>query len=54
MVEIHQMSSANGVSQMCELKDGREHLRQRFGRFSPGGAHLLNVLFMQSHLFLNQ
>jgi copper(I)-binding protein len=40
-VEIHQMSSANGVSQMRELKDGVNIPPNGSVAFSPGGYHLM-------------
>jgi copper(I)-binding protein len=40
-VEIHQMSSANGVSQMRELKDGVNIPANGSVSFSPGGYHLM-------------
>jgi periplasmic copper chaperone A len=40
-VEIHQMSSANGVSQMRELKDGLNIPADGSVAFSPGGYHLM-------------
>jgi copper(I)-binding protein len=40
-VEIHQMSSANGVSQMRELKDGLNIPANGSVEFSPGGYHLM-------------
>jgi hypothetical protein len=40
-VEIHQMQSANGVSQMRELKDGLNVPANGSVRFSPGGYHLM-------------
>jgi len=40
-VEIHQMSSANGVSQMRELKDGVNIPANGSVAFSPGGYHLM-------------
>jgi copper(I)-binding protein len=40
-VEIHQMSSANGVSQMRELKDGLSIPAHGSVAFSPGGYHLM-------------
>jgi copper(I)-binding protein len=40
-VEIHQMSSANGVSQMRELKDGLTIPANGSVSFSPGGYHLM-------------
>jgi periplasmic copper chaperone A len=40
-VEVHQMSSANGVSQMRELKDGLAIPPHGSVGFSPGGYHLM-------------
>jgi periplasmic copper chaperone A len=40
-VEIHQMSSENGVSQMRELKDGVTIPANGSVGFSPGGYHLM-------------
>jgi copper(I)-binding protein len=40
-VEVHQMSSANGVSQMRELKDGLAIPAHGSVAFSPGGYHLM-------------
>jgi periplasmic copper chaperone A len=40
-VEVHQMSSANGVSQMRELKDGLAIPAHGSVGFSPGGYHLM-------------
>jgi hypothetical protein len=40
-VEIHQMSSANGVSQMRELKDGLNIPANGSVGLSPGGYHLM-------------
>src|ERR1700760_329129 len=40
-VEIHQMSSADGVSQMRELKDGLNIPANGSIGFSPGGYHLM-------------
>ena len=40
-VEIHQMSSENGVSQMRELKDGLNIPANGSVAFSPGGYHLM-------------
>jgi periplasmic copper chaperone A len=40
-VEIHQMSSENGVSQMRELKDGLSVPAKGSVGFSPGGYHLM-------------
>jgi periplasmic copper chaperone A len=40
-VEIHQMSSENGVSQMRELKDGVNIPANASVGFSPGGYHLM-------------
>jgi copper(I)-binding protein len=40
-VEIHQMSSENGVSQMRELKDGLDIPAKGAVAFSPGGYHLM-------------
>jgi copper(I)-binding protein len=40
-VEIHQMSSENGVSQMRELKDGLSIPAHGSVGFSPGGYHLM-------------
>jgi periplasmic copper chaperone A len=40
-VEIHQMSSENGVSQMRELKDGVNIPANGSVAFSPGGYHLM-------------
>jgi copper(I)-binding protein len=40
-VEIHQMSSVNGVSQMRELKDGLSIPANGSVAFSPGGYHLM-------------
>jgi periplasmic copper chaperone A len=40
-VEIHQMSSENGVSQMRELKDGVNIPANGSVGFSPGGYHLM-------------
>ena len=40
-VEIHQMSSENGVSQMRELKDGLNIPANGSVSFSPGGYHLM-------------
>jgi copper(I)-binding protein len=40
-VEIHQMSSENGVSQMRQLKDGVNIPAQGSVGFSPGGYHLM-------------
>jgi periplasmic copper chaperone A len=40
-VEIHQMSSANGVSQMRELKDGVNIPANGSVGLSPGGYHLM-------------
>ena len=40
-VEVHQMSSANGVSQMRELKDGLSIPAHGSVVLSPGGYHLM-------------
>jgi copper(I)-binding protein len=40
-LEIHQMSSANGVSQMRELKDGLDIPANGSVGLSPGGYHLM-------------
>jgi periplasmic copper chaperone A len=40
-VGVHQMSSANGVSQMRELKDGLAIPPHGSVGFSPGGYHLM-------------
>jgi periplasmic copper chaperone A len=40
-VEIHQMKSENGVSQMRELKDGLDIPAHGSVGFSPGGYHLM-------------
>ncbi len=40
-VEIHQMSSENGVSQMRELKDGLNVPAHGSVGLSPGGYHLM-------------
>jgi copper(I)-binding protein len=40
-VEIHQMSTENGVSQMRELKDGLNIPAKGSVGFSPGGYHLM-------------
>ncbi len=40
-VEIHQMSSENGVSQMRELKEGLSIPAHGSVAFSPGGYHLM-------------
>jgi periplasmic copper chaperone A len=40
-VEVHQMASANGVSQMRELKDGLAIPAHGSVGFSPGGYHLM-------------
>ncbi len=40
-VEIHQMSTENGVSQMRELKDGLTIPAHGSVGFSPGGYHLM-------------
>src|SRR6202453_3262388 len=40
-VELHQMSSENGVSQMRELKDGLNIPANGSVSFSPGGYHLM-------------
>ena len=40
-VEIHQMSSENGVSQMRELKDGLDIPAHGSVGLSPGGYHLM-------------
>jgi periplasmic copper chaperone A len=40
-VEIHQMSSANGVSKMRELKDGLNIPANGSVGLSPGGYHLM-------------
>jgi periplasmic copper chaperone A len=40
-VEIHQMSSENGVSQMRELKDGLNIPAKGSVGLSPGGYHLM-------------
>ncbi len=40
-VEIHQMSTENGVSQMRELKDGLNIPADGSVGFSPGGYHLM-------------
>jgi periplasmic copper chaperone A len=40
-IEIHQMSSENGVSQMHELKDGLNIPPSGSVAFSPGGYHLM-------------
>jgi periplasmic copper chaperone A len=40
-LEVHQMSSANGVSQMRELKDGLAIPPHGSVGFSPGGYHLM-------------
>jgi copper(I)-binding protein len=40
-VEVHQMSSADGVSQMRELKDGLAIPPHGSVGFSPGGYHLM-------------
>ena len=40
-VEVHQMTSENGVSQMRELKDGLNIPANGSVRFSPGGYHLM-------------
>ncbi len=40
-VEIHHMSSENGVSQMRELKDGLNIPANGSVSFSPGGYHLM-------------
>jgi copper(I)-binding protein len=40
-IEIHQMSSENGVSQMHELKDGLNIPPNGSVAFSPGGYHLM-------------
>ena len=40
-VEIHQMSSENGVSQMRELKDGLNIPAHGSVGLSPGGYHLM-------------
>ena len=40
-VEIHQMASVNGVSQMRELKDGLAIPAHGSVGFSPGGYHLM-------------
>jgi periplasmic copper chaperone A len=40
-VEIHQMSSENGVSQMRDLKDGLNIPANGSVSFSPGGYHLM-------------
>jgi periplasmic copper chaperone A len=40
-VEVHQMSWANGVSQMRELKDGLAIPAHGSVAFSPGGYHLM-------------
>src|SRR5271156_6581635 len=40
-VEIHQMSSANGVSQMREFKDGLNIPANGSVGLSPGGYHLM-------------
>ncbi len=44
-VEIHQMSSENGISQMRELKDGLNIPAKGSVELSPGGYH-----FMFTHL----
>jgi hypothetical protein len=40
-VEVHQMKSENGVSQMRELKDGLNIPARGLVGFSPGGYHLM-------------
>ena len=40
-VEIHQMSTENGVSQMRQLKDGLNIPAHGSVGFSPGGYHLM-------------
>ena len=40
-VEIHQMSSENGISQMRELKDGLDIPANGSVSFLPGGYHLM-------------
>jgi periplasmic copper chaperone A len=40
-VEVHQMTSANGVSQMRELKDGLAIPAHGSVGLSPGGYHLM-------------
>ena len=40
-VEVHQMTSANGVSQMRELKDGLTIPAHSSVTLSPGGYHLM-------------
>jgi hypothetical protein len=40
-VEVHQMKSENGVSEMRELKDGLNIPARGLVGFSPGGYHLM-------------
>ena len=40
-VEVHQMKSENGVSQMRELKDGLDIPAHGSVAFSPGGYHIM-------------